>query len=250
MHSRFRTFMVCICRTGKSYDLVSLSLSKNLEFIFWQRIRPPERAICQYDDNAYCVNTTTAHPFGYGPMTSFPGRGGAIWSIVPNAFDDSPGKPDVCLYPAAPVADAADDGRRRRAGVRAVQLGRRRPFIPVGGQDGRRARHRQHPRPAGARCAVVRPARHLREADRHVRLRQRVGDGRARVAHHRQPPRAVADRARAADGAGDHDRHRAGACRRLRARLAHGPRRDGRVHGGHVDLDPRLHHRVPVRPRL
>ena len=37
---------------------------------------------------------------------------------------------------------------------------------------------------------------------------------------------------------------------RLRARLAHRPRGDDRLHGRAVDLDPRLHHRLPVLLRL
>ena len=45
-------------------------------------------------------------------------------------------------------------------------------------------------------------------------------------------------------------RDRPRARRRLRARLAHRPHGDDRVHGRPVDLDPRLHHRVPVRVRL
>ncbi len=37
---------------------------------------------------------------------------------------------------------------------------------------------------------------------------------------------------------------------RFCARLAHRPRGDGGLHGRHVDLDPGLHHRVPVFLRL
>ena len=157
---------------------------------------------------------------------------------------------DVGLCVPQALADAPDDGRRGAAGVHPVQPVRRRPGVRAGRQDLQSRADRQHPAPAGRRPAVLRPARDLLQADPDRRLRRVVEHERAGVAHPRDAARALDDGARAAARARDDRRDRAGARRRLRARLADRPHGDDRLHGRPVDLDPRLHHRVPVRVRV
>ena len=84
----------------------------------------------------------------------------------------------------------------------------------------------------------------------HRRLRRVVEHQRDGLEHPDDAPRPVADRAGAAAHHRDDRRDRPRARRRLRARLADRPHGDDRLHGRAVDLDPRLHHRLPVRVRL
>src|SRR6185437_13466328 len=148
------------------------------------------------------------------------------------------------------VADDPDDARGGAAGVRPVQLGRRRSRLRARRQDQQPGAYRQHPPAARHRPAVLRSARHLRQADRHRQLRLELEHQREGLAHPADAPRAVAHRAGAAPDPRHADLDRTGSRCRLRARLAHRSPGDDRVHGRTVDLDPRLHHRVPVRVRL
>ena len=143
-----------------------------------------------------------------------------------------------------------DAGRRGAAGVRAVQVLRRRP----GRDPGRPERHaradRRDPPAARAGPALVGPAGHLRQADRHLRLGQELGHQRVGGQPVRHPAAGDADGDDADPGArhaaGDPDRDVGG----LPARLADRPRDHGRHHRGAVDQFPRLHHRRPVPVRL
>src|SRR5665213_1393439 len=148
------------------------------------------------------------------------------------------------------MADDPDAARRDPAGVLPVQLGRRRPGLRAGRQDQQPRADREHPSPTGRRPAVLRATRHFHQAGGDRQLRRVVEHQRVDLAHPRHAARAFADGDDTAVDPRHADRDRACARRRLRARVADRPPGDDRLHGGAVGVDPRLHHRVPVRVRL
>src|SRR3989449_5468054 len=148
------------------------------------------------------------------------------------------------------MAVRADVARRGAAGVFPVQLRRRRPGLPAGGQDLEPGADREHPPPARRRPALCGPAVDLHQAGRERGFRRQLVDQRARVGTLRHAARLVAHGARAAARDQHAARDGGGDAGRLPARLAHRPRDHDRLHRRAVDQHPGVHPGVPVCARL
>src|SRR5439155_544659 len=135
-------------------------------------------------------------------------------------------------------------------GVFPVQLRRRRPGLPAGGQDLEPGADREHPPPARRGPALCGPAVDLHQAGRERGFRGQLVDQRARVGDLRHAARALAHGARAAARDQHAARDGGGDAGRLPARLAHRPRDHDRLHRRAVDQHPGVRPGVPVCARL
>jgi oligopeptide transport system substrate-binding protein len=158
----------------KTYNRLGIRM-ENDRMIFADILKAEQRCKLQTRNYQWLAD----YPDGDNFMQLFYGK---------NLYQNNAGS--CLLISSAPVADAAHHGRRRAAGVRAVQLGRRRSGLSF--WRARWPTPRRSPTSAASSASTSRTtcSSDLRQADRHLRLRQCLEHGRTGVAHHHHPPRA------------------------------------------------------------